>query len=414
MRYLTLHVLAAISAALLLSGCEQQAAAQRTPAPSAKLEVNAQTLRPQLAAITAELPGRTSAYLVAEVRPRVSGIIQKRNFTEGSEIKAGDVLYEIDPSTLQAAYDTAVAALQHAEGAVPNAEAKLERARSLQTQKIVSAEALGDAEVAALQARADVASARAAMETARINLDFATIRAPIGGRVDASTVTVGALVTADQTTALTTIRELDRINVDLTQSSMNLLRLRKEIAQGRIKANDYQIPVQLELEDGTPYGHQGELQFSNTAVAETVGTVTLRAVFPNPDRILLPGMYVRASIQEGTVVDGFLVPQRAVSRNPRGEPVAKFVTAAGKIESRTLTVDRIIGNSWLVSQGVADGDRIVVEGGQRTQDGQDVAVNAVTVDDATGEVKADAGAGPKPAGQAALPPRDALTISLIK
>ena len=244
---LPLHFIAGISATLLLSGCEQQAAAQRTPPPSAKLEVSAQTLRPQPAAITAELPGRTSAYLVAEVRPRVSGIIRSRNFVEGSEIKAGDVLYEIDPSPLQATYATAVAALQHTEGAVPNAEAKLERARSLQTQNIVSREALGDAEVAALQARADVASAKAAVETARINLDHATIRAPIGGRIDASNVTVGALVTADQTTVLTTIRELDRINVDLTQSSMNLLRLRKAIAEGRIKANGNEVAVQLEL-----------------------------------------------------------------------------------------------------------------------------------------------------------------------
>ncbi|WP_244441232.1 efflux RND transporter periplasmic adaptor subunit [Mesorhizobium sp. STM 4661] len=414
MKSLPLHFIAGISATLLLSGCEQQAAAQRTP-QNVKLEVSAQTLRPRPAAITAELPGRTSAYLVAEVRPRVSGIIRSRNFVEGSEIKAGDVLYEIDPAPLQAAYDTAAAALQHAEGAVPNAEAKLERARSLQTQNIVSREALGDAEVAALQARADVASAKAAMETARINLDYATIRAPISGRIDASTVTVGALVTADQTTALTTIRELDRINVDVTQSSMNLLRLRKAITEGRIKANGTEVPVQLELEDGTPYGQPGELQFSNTAVAETVGTVTLRAVFPNPDRVLLPGMYVRASIQEGTAIDGFLLPQRAVSRNARGEPIAKFVTAANKIETRSLAVDRIVGNNWLVNRGIQDGDRIVVEGGQRVQDGQDVAVSAVVVDEATGELKADAGSGPNPAGQAMLsPPRHTLTTSSVR
>jgi membrane fusion protein (multidrug efflux system) len=193
---------------------------------------------------------------------------------------------------------------------------------------------------------------------------------------------------------------------------MNLLRLRKAISQGRIKASGNEIPVQLELEDGSVYGQSGELQFSNTAVAETVGTVTLRAVFPNPDRILLPGMYVRASVQEGTAINGFLVPQRAVSCNARGEPVAKFVTAAGKIETRSLAVDRIVGNSWLVSQGIADGDRIVVEGGQRTQDGQDVAVSSVIVDDATGEVRADAGSGPSPAGQAILSPAALTTSSL--
>ena len=399
-----------IAATLLISGCEQQAAAPQRVSQAAKPQVGAQTLRPQPVAISAELPGRTSAYLIAEVRPQVSGIIRKRNFVEGSEVKQGDVLYEIDPAPLQAAYDTAVAALQHAQGALPNVEAKLDRAQALVKQNAVSKEALGDAEAAALQARADVASAQAAVDAARINLDYAKIRAPIDGRVDASMVTVGALVTANQAAALTTIRELDRIVVDITQSSTNLLRLKKAIAQGRIRSDGGELAVRLELEDGTAYAQPGELQFATSTVTETVGTVLLRAIVPNPDRILLPGMYVRASIQEGVVPDGYLIPQRAVSRNARGAAVAKFVNAANKIETRTLAVDRTIGNSWLVSQGVQDGDRVVVDGNQ-TQEGQEVAVNAVTVDDVTGEVKAAAVAAPQAVSQATQAPAAGVQTS---
>ncbi len=359
------------------------------------------TLHPQSVAITADLPGRVSANLVAEVRPQVGGIIRSRNFKEGSEVKEGDVLYEIDPSSYQASYDSAVAALQKAEGAVPNAQAKLDRYAGLSAQSAVSQQNFDDAKSTLVQAQADVASAKAALETARINLDYTKIRAPISGRVDASTVTVGALVTAEQTTALTTIRQLDPINVDVTQSSTNLLRFRRAVEEGRLKTSGENVSVRLTLEDGTQYKESGTLEFAEAAVAETVGTLNVRASFPNPERVLLPGMYVRATIQEGVAENSFLVPQRAVTRNTKGEPIAFFVSADGKIQQRVLTVQRSIGNSWLVGKGVEEGDRVVVEGIQRVRDGQEVNVALVTVDDASGNLEQASAAGTAQAGQQA-------------
>ncbi|MDK4739589.1 MULTISPECIES: efflux RND transporter periplasmic adaptor subunit [unclassified Rhizobium] len=391
-------VAAGIAATLLLAGCNEQKAAQNN-APAVKTEVSAMTLHPQSVAITAELPGRTSAYLIAEVRPQVGGIIRSRNFKEGSEVKAGDVLYEIDPATYQAAYDSAAAALQKAEGAIPSAQAKMDRYKGLSAQNAVSQQDYDTAQATLVQAQADVASAKAALETARINLDYTKLRAPIGGRVDASTVTVGALVTADQTTALTTIRQLDPMNVDVTQSSTNLLEFRRAIAEGRLKTSGDNVSVHLTLEDGSDYKQTGKLQFSEASVAETVGTITVRAVFPNPERVLLPGMYVRASIEEAVAENSYLLPQRAVFRNTKGEPTAMFVTADNKVQQRVLKVQRSVGNSWLVNEGMQDGDRLVVEGSQRVRDGQEVNVAAVTIDDATGEVKQVAG---EPAEQAKL------------
>nr|WP_281434842.1 efflux RND transporter periplasmic adaptor subunit [Rhizobium lusitanum] len=384
---------------MLLVGCNEQKNAQ-SGMPAVKIEVSAMALHPQSVAITAELPGRTSAYLVAEVRPQVGGIIRSRNFKEGSEVKAADVLYEIDPASYQASYDSAVASLQKAEGALPSAQSKVDRYKSLTAQDAVSKQNLDDAVSTLAQANADVASAKAALETARINLDYTKMRAPIAGRVDASAVTVGALVTADQTTALTTIRQLDPINVDVTQSSTNLLEFRRAIAEGRLKTSGDNVSVHLTLEDGSQYKEAGKLEFAEAAVAETVGTITVRAVFPNPDRILLPGMYVRATIQEGIAENSFLVPQRAVFRNTKGEPTAMFVAADGKVQQRVLKVQRSIGNSWLVNEGMTDGDRVIVEGSQRVRDGQEVTVSPVTIDDATGEVK-QATADAKPAQQQA-------------
>ncbi|MGM4982780.1 MULTISPECIES: efflux RND transporter periplasmic adaptor subunit [Rhizobium] len=392
-------IVAGVAATMLLVGCNEQKSAQ-SGMPAVKIEVSAMALHPQSVAITAELPGRTSAYLVAEVRPQVGGIIRSRNFKEGSEVKAGDVLYEIDPASYQASYDSAVASLQKAEGALPSAQSKVDRYKSLTAQDAVSKQNLDDAVSTLAQANADVASAKAALETARINLDYTKMRAPIGGRVDASAVTVGALVTADQTTALTTIRQLDPINVDVTQSSTNLLEFRRAVAEGRLKTSGDNVSVHLTLEDGSQYKEAGKLEFAEASVAETVGTITVRAVFPNPDRILLPGMYVRATIQEGIAENSFLVPQRAVFRNTKGEPTAMFVTADGKVQQRVLKVQRSIGNSWLVNEGMKDGDRVIVEGSQRVRDGQEVNVSPVTIDDATGEVK-QAAADAKPAQQQA-------------
>ncbi|WP_337267401.1 efflux RND transporter periplasmic adaptor subunit [Oryzifoliimicrobium ureilyticus] len=386
-----------MAAVLALASCNQKndTSKQQAAAGAAKPEVSAITLHPQSVAITAELPGRTSAYLIAEVRPQVGGIITKRNFKEGSEVKQGEILYEIDPATYQASYDSAAADLQKAKGAVPSAQAKLDRYKGLSAQAAVSQQDFDDAQSTLVQAQASVAAAQAALDTARINLEYTKIRAPIDGRVDASAVTVGALVTANQTTALTTIRKLDPMNVDVTQSSTNLLKFRKAVAEGRLKMSGENVSVHLTLEDGSTYNQTGKLEFLSAAVAETVGTVTVRAVFPNPDRVLLPGMYVRATIEEGVAENSFLVPQRAVTRNTKGEPTAMFVQPDGKVQLRVLSVQRSVGNSWLVGEGVKDGDRVIVEGSQRVRDGQDVTVSSVTIDDATGELKQAAADAPK-------------------
>ncbi|PYE26492.1 membrane fusion protein (multidrug efflux system) [Rhizobium sp. PP-CC-3A-592] len=374
-------------ALLSLAGCSENAEQKPANAPAVKPEVSVMTLHPTSVAITALLPGRTAASLIAEVRPQVGGIVRKRNFQEGGSVQEGDVLYEIDPATYQAAYDSAVAAVAKANGAVPSAQARVDRYRGLSRSDAVSQQDLDEALGTLAQATADVASAKAALETARINLDYTKIRAPIGGRVGASTVTVGALVTADQTTSLTTIRQIDPINVDVTQSSANLLKLRRAIEDGRLKTTGANVSVKLKLEDGSDYDRTGRIEFLDAAVEETTGSVTVRAEFPNPKQLLLPGVYVRAVIQEGIRQNSYLVPQRAVSRNTKGEATAKFVLPDGKIDERVLIVDRSIGNSWLVADGIKDGERVVVEGNQRVRAGQDVTTSDVIVNDATGELE---------------------------
>jgi membrane fusion protein (multidrug efflux system) len=372
-----------------LTGCNDDPTAQQRQAPAAA-EVGAQTLNSQTVTLTAELPGRTSAHLVSEVRPRVSGIIQSRNFVEGSNVQAGDVLYQLDPAPFQAAYRNAEAALQRANGAVPGARASFERNQSLNSRNIVSRRDLDEAETTLLQAEADVVAATSALETARINLEYTKITAPIDGRIDASSVTPGALVTADQTAPMATIQQLDVINVDVVQSSTNFLRLKKQLSTQQIRSNGEYVTVELMLEDGSRYANPGKLQFSESSVSRTAGTVTLRASFPNPDNILMPGMYVRALVEEGFTENSFLLPQRAVSRNPRGEATAKFVNADNRVEERVLAVERGIGNTWLVRRGVDEGDRIVVDGLQRAQTGQQVEVTSVTINANTGEVTAAA------------------------
>nr|WP_257791108.1 efflux RND transporter periplasmic adaptor subunit [Rhizobium sp. ACO-34A] len=371
----------------MLSACDAQNSAQTGMPPAGKPQVSVVMLHPQSVAITAELPGRTVASLEAEVRPQVGGIIQKRLFEEGGEIKVGAALYQINPATYQASYDSAVADLQKAEAAIPSARAKVERYQGLINQNAVSKQDLDDANASLAQANADVASAKAAVETARINLAYTTITAPISGRVDKSTLTPGALVTASQDTALTTIRTLDPINIDVTQSSTNLLNLRQAIEGGRIKISGSNVSVKLKLENGTIYPLTGKLEFSESAVSETTGTYSVRAQFPNPERLLLPGMYVRALVEEGVADNSYLVPQRAVTRNTKGEPTALFVTAEGKIEERVLNVGQTVGNNWLVSAGISDGDRVVVEGSQFVRVDQDVDAIEVVIDDTSGEVR---------------------------
>lgn len=372
--------------ALALASCGDQQKAEKTAPP--KPQVGVVTLHPQSVAITAELSGRTTASLTAEVRPQVNGIIQTRVFKEGSEVKAGDVLYQINPASYQAALDSAKATLQKAKAALPSAQAKFDRYDGLVKQNAVSKQDFDDASATLAQAKADVASAQASVDTAQINLDYTKITAPIGGRIDKSDLTPGALVTASQTTLLTTIRTIDPINVDVTASSTNLLNWRQQIKDGKLKFSGDNVSVKLKLDNGTIYPQTGKLAFVESNVSQTTGTFNLRAEFPNPDRLLLPGMYVRATIEEGIAENSFLVPQRGVTRNTKGEATAMFINAEGKVEQRVLTVGRNVANSWLVSTGIKDGDRVIVEGTQLVRAGQDVNGVEVTIDENTGEVRA--------------------------
>ncbi len=340
-------------------------------------EVAVVVVQPQPIAINTELPGRASAYLVAEVRPQVSGIIQKRLFTEGDDVKAGDVLYQIDPAPYQAAYAAARATLARAEANVMSIRNRAERYKELAAINAVSQQDLDDASAALKQAEADVESGKAAVETARINLAYTRIAAPISGRTGKSNVTVGALVTANQPASLTVIQQLDPIYVDATQSSASLLQLKRSMAAGRIKGTGPdQARVKLLLEDGTPYPSEGSLKFSDVSVDPTTGSFILRMVFPNPKHMLLPGMYVRPVIQEGIVERAILIPQQGASRDPKGNPVALTVDAQGKVEQRMIVIDRAIGDKWLVSSGLEPGDRVIVEGSQRIRPGAPVKVVA--------------------------------------
>lgn len=375
------------AALLALAGCDSGSNGTVESFPPGRQEVSVVTLHPETVAITAELPGRVVASLEAEVRPQIAGIIQRRLFEEGSEVVEGAPLYQIDAAPYRAAYDSAVAALEKAEAAVPSAQAKFARYQGLVSQNAVSKQDLDDAFAALAQAKADVATAKANAATAKINLDYTTIRAPIGGRTGKSSLTPGALVTAGQSTALTTIRTLDPIYVDVTQSSTNLLNLRQAIDAGRIKVSGLNVNVRLRLENGAIYPLGGKLEFSEANVSLETGTFTVRAVFSNPKRLLLPGMYVRAIVEEGVAPNSFLVPQRAVTRNTKGEATAMFLGRGDKVEERVLITGRSVGNNWLVTHGVEDGDRVIVEGTQLVRPGQQATGAEVIIDDTTGEVR---------------------------
>ena len=383
-----------------LAGCDEKTSeAKNAPAPA--VEVGVIELHPQSVPLSTELPGRTTASLVAEVRPQVDGIIRERLFREGSEVQAGEVLYRVVPSTYQAEYSNALAALKRAQASLPSSESKAKRYAELIGQGAISKQDYQDAQAVYEADLAAVASAQAALDSAKISLDYTEIKAPISGRVEMSDLTPGALVTANQSAALTTIRQLDPINVDLTQSSTTMLNLRQAIASGVITVEGKALTVQLKLENGTIYPYEGTVEFSGAKVDESTGTYTLRAEFPNPDLLLLPGMYVRAIIQDGVYQSCYLVPQRAVSRTPKGEPVALFVNQEGKVEQRILDVRRSYGNSWLVGSGINNGDRLVVQGSQFVRPGQPVTPKEMILDDATGEIKpAQAPAAPAaPAAQ---------------
>ncbi len=403
-----------VIAGLLFSGCQSQVAT-RPPGPA---EVATLTLCAEPVLLTTTLPGRISAYLVAEIRPQVSGLLQERHFEEGATIKKGDLLYQIDPVPYQAAYDQAKAALAAAEANVNTAQANVVmaeanlpaiRSRAERLKGLVAIHAVGqqdydDAAAALKQAEANlemrktaaqesksvVEVSRAAVETARINLSYTPIKAPISGRIGKSNITVGAMVTAYQPTPLSVIQQLDPIYVDVTQASADLLRLRRKLEGGSLKNASTERKVQLILEDGTAYPVTGTLQFRDVTVEPTTSSVTLRMVFANPKQVLLPGMYVQAVVEEGMNDQALLVPQQGVRRDPKGTPLARVVTAAGTVEPRLIEIDRAIKDKWLVTKGLAPGDRLIVEGLERVRPGDSVKAVDFVAPAAPG-AKSDAG-----------------------
>jgi len=333
------------------------------------------TVQTQKIMLSTELPGRTSAYRIAEIRPQVSGLILNRLFTEGSSVKTGQVLYQIDPAPFQAALDNTQAALGRAEANLPAIRSRAERYREVLADKAVSRQDYDDAVAAMTQVKADIQYWKATVETARINLGYCRVTAPISGRIGKSNVTEGAIVTAYQPVALATIQQLDPIYVDVPQSTTELLRLKRRLEDGRLKSHGTnQNKVKLILEDGTAYPPEGTLQFRDVTVDPTTGSVILRVVFTNPEGVLLPGMFVRAVMKEGVNEQAILIPQQGVSRDPKGNPVSLIVDAEGKAQQRMLTLDRAIGDKWLVSAGLAPGNRVIVEGMQRVRPGAAVKV----------------------------------------
>ncbi|HSD39051.1 MAG TPA: efflux RND transporter periplasmic adaptor subunit [Rhodocyclaceae bacterium] len=356
----------AILAGLVLSACGKQQDAAATGGQVSPVGIV--VIAPQRLPITTELAGRTVAYQIAEVRPQVGGILKERVFREGAEVKAGAPLYQIDAASYQASFDSAQAALAKAEANVASTAARAKRYEELAAIKAVSEQDRDDAVAAQKQAEADVAVSKANLATARINLAYTRVTAPIAGRIGKSSVTPGALLTANQASTLTTIQQLDPIYVDVTQSSSDLLRLRRDLSEGRLK-NAESARVKLILEDGTTYASDGKMAFSDVTVDQATGSVTLRAVFPNPDRQLLPGMYVRAQIEQGVRDQAIVVPQQGVTRDARGNATALVLNAEDKVEQRELKIQRALGNQWLVNEGLHAGDRLIVDGLQKVRPG---------------------------------------------
>ena len=370
-------IAACVLAAALLSACSKEAAA---PAAQAQMpEVGVVVLQKQSQQLETSLPGRTAAFMSAEVRPQVTGIVQKRLFTEGAMVKQGQPLYQLDAASLRAAEASAQAALAKAQASQKTLEATARRNAELVKITAISQQAFEESEAAAKQAKADVAVAQSALENARINLRYSRIEAPISGRISMSSVTPGALVTANQTTPLTEIVQMDPMYVDFTQSTADLLQLRNDWAAGRYqKVDGDQIPVRIQLEDGSMYAHEGKLAFSGQIVNATMGTVTLRAVVPNPDGILMPGMFVQAQLPTGLAPEAILVPQRSVTRDLTGRAHVMLVNADGKVEKRAVELGRAIGSNWLLDKGLDAGERVVIDGFQRIKPGD--AVKVVEVD----------------------------------
>jgi membrane fusion protein, multidrug efflux system len=361
-----LRQLTVLALALLLSACGAKEAKKPPRIP----EVGYVVLKTQDVPLEVVLGGRTNAYEISDVRPQVNGLIKDRKFVEGSIVKQGQTLYEIDPSLYQAAVAQAQANLQNAEATRDAAVAKAQRYKPLADMEAVAKQDYTDAEAAAKQAIAQVAQNKAALDTAKINLKFTTVPAPIAGRIGRSLVTTGALVTSGQTTALANIQRLDPIYVDITQSSADVVALRRALSAGGVFPSE--ANVQLTLEDGSAYPLQGRIEFSETLVDQTTGSVTIRARFPNPQGLLLPGMFVRAKLSQATARNAILVPQQAVSRDPRGNATVYLVSADNKAMLKAVTADRTVGTSWLVASGLNAGDEVITEGLDRVKPNQPI------------------------------------------
>ena len=359
---------------LILTGCGQGGNTGKGRAGGAP-EVAVVTVQPQQVLVTTELSGRTSANLIAEVRPQVGGIIQQRLFTEGSDVKAGQVLFKIDPAHYQAVYDNAKAALGRSEANLSAIKLRAERMRELVAEKAVSQQEYDDATAALKQNQADIQFWKATLETASINLKYTSVTAPISGRIGKSNVTVGALVTAHQPVPLAVIQQLDPMYVDVPQATTELLRMRRHLAEGRLHRNgQLRNKVRILLEDNSRYPYDGALQFRDVTVNQTTGSVILRVIVPNPKGILLPGMFIRAVVEEGVNKNALLVPQQGVSRDPKGNPYCLIAGAGGKVEQRPITIERAVGNQWLVTEGLAPGEQVIVEGILRAKPGATVKV----------------------------------------
>lgn len=364
----TAAVVVSLLLLIVLSGCSAGDSAPVAQAP----KVSVLTVQPQSQALTTELAGRTQAFMVAQIRPQVSGIVQQRLFVEGAEVKAGEALYQIDAAPYKAAFAQTQATAAKARATLKSTQATARRDAQLAKIDAISQQDNEDAQVSLQTAEAALQVALADVETARINLAYTRISSPLSGRIETSTVTPGALVVASQDTALTTVQQLDPIYVDVTQSTSELLRLKRDLASGTLQNNGQgETPVLLKLDDGSTYNHAGSLKFSGVTVTEGTGTVTLRAVFPNPDHLLLPGMYVRAVLDQAIDDKAILIPQKAVTRSASGV-TSVLVVVAGKVEQRVLTIDRAVGNQWWVTSGLNAGDQVIVEGGQKVRVGNEV------------------------------------------
>lgn len=384
-----------------LAACGDQKAPKAAPAAP---PVGFLTVVLQSQGLHTELAGRTRASQSAEVRPQVSGILQQRLFTEGATVKAGQPLYQIDARTLEATVKSAEAALAKARASAQTARTNAERNAELVKIDAISRQVFDESQAQVAQSAADVAVAQAALENARINLQYSRIVAPIGGQIDLSAVLPGSLVTANQTQALTTISQLDPIHVDITQSSAELLELRRQWQAGTFgKVEASGAPVRLALEDGSAYPHVGKLQFTGATVGQSTGAITLRAVFPNPDRLLMPGMYVRARLATGEASQAIVLPQQAVQRDPAGKPSVQLINADNKIEKRAIRLGQALGAQWLVLDGLKAGDRVMVDGFQKARVGQAVTPVAMRVDgNRVVEAQSAAPAGQSPS---ATPPK---------